>query len=308
MKKDSRIYVAGHTGLVGSAILSLLRKNGYYNLITEEHTQYFDLCDANEVEMLFRRSSPEYVFLAAAYVGGIYANDKLPATFITTNLQIQTNVIKNAYIFGVKKLLFLGSSCIYPRNCPQPMKESYLLSNTLEPTNEAYAIAKIAGIKMCQAYNKQHGTNFISAMPTNVYGSRDNFDPVNGHVIGSLITKFAYSKKNNHPVQIWGSGSAKREFIYSEDLAEALLFLMKKYDSSEIINVGCGEYVTIKELVDILIELFDYDNVVWDKSFPDGMPEKKLDTSRLDKLGWKYKTKLREGLSKTIDWYYGIRR
>jgi GDP-L-fucose synthase len=314
VNKDSRIYVAGHTGLVGSALLLKLQEQGYTNIITAKHGETyinswseidkFDLTLQDHVDDFFYTHFPEYVFLCAAKVGGISANNNYPADFIRENLQIQTNVIEAAHIYGAKKLLFLGSSCIYPRSCPQPMKESYLLSNTLEPTNEAYAIAKIAGIKMCQAYNKQYGTNFISVMPTNIYGPRDNFDIQNGHVIGALIAKFAEAKKEGKPVTILGNGSAKREFLYSEDLAEALIFLMNNYNSSEIINIGCNEYVYIEELVWLLCELFKYDNIIWDDFSPNGTPEKKLDTSRLEKLGWKYKIPLRKGLKKTIRWYY----
>jgi GDP-L-fucose synthase len=302
MNKNSKIYVAGHTGLVGSALLLKLQEQGYNKYITRQHN-HLDLTRWYDVESFFNYNEPEYVFLCAAKVGGIYANSTYPATFISENLMIQTNIIRACHEFKVKKLLFLGSSCIYPRKCPQPMKESYLLSNTLEPTNEAYAIAKIAGIKMCQAYNKQYGTNFISVMPTNLYGPRDNFDIQNGHVIGSLIAKFATAKKEGKSGTILGTGSAKREFLYSEDLAEALIFLMNNYDSSEIINIGCDEYVYIEELVWLLCELFEYDNIHWDNISPNGTPEKKLDTSKLEALGWKYKTTLRDGLKKTIEWY-----
>lgn len=303
MKKESRIYVAGHTGLVGSAIVSCLEKQGYKNYIVRPHS-LLNLTDEQSVNSFFDYNKPEYVFLAAAKVGGIYANSNNPADFIYENLAIQTNVIKACYIYKVKKLLFLGSSCIYPRDCRQPMKETDLLTGELEPTNEAYAIAKIAGIKMCQAYNKQHGTNFISAMPTNLYGPNDNFDIKNGHVIGSLIAKFATAKKNNQPVKILGTGVARREFLYSEDCAEALIFLMNTYNDTQIINVGSNEYSTISELVQRLCKLFDYYSVEWDHTYADGTLEKKLDTTRLERLGWKYSTTLREGLKKTLKDYY----
>jgi len=306
MEKESKIYVAGHTGLVGSAIFSSLTKKGYTNLITKEHDETeFDLTCEDFVYDFFHDERPEYVFLAAAKVGGIYANSNYPADFIYENLSIQTNVIRACHIYGVKKLLFLGSSCIYPRDCRQPMKETDLLTGELESTNEAYAIAKIAGIKMCQAYNKQYGTNFISAMPTNLYGPNDNFDIKDGHVIGSLIAKFARAKKENKPVELLGNGSAMREFLYSEDCADALVFLMNNYNSSEIINVGCNEYYSIQSLVYNLSILFDYDSIVWDISYPNGTLKKKLDTSKLEKLGWRYKTSLMEGLNKTIKDYYG---
>jgi GDP-L-fucose synthase len=308
MEKESKIYVAGHTGLVGSAILSSLKEKGYTNIITKEHDDTeFDLTTEEYVYDFFHDEKPEYVFLAAAKVGGIYSNSTFPADFIYENLAIQTNVIRACWYYHVKKLLFLGSSCIYPRNCKQPMKETDLLTGELESTNEAYAIAKIAGIKMCQAYNKQYGTNFISAMPTNLYGPNDNFDVENGHVIGSLIAKFATAKKENKPVEILGNGTAMREFLYSEDCADALIFLMNNYESSDIINVGCNEYLSIKDLVEILSILFEYDNIVWDTSFPNGTLYKKLDTTKLEKLGWKYKTSLVEGLEKAIGWYYETR-
>lgn len=303
MEKESRIYVAGHTGLVGSAILSSLKEKGYTNIVTRKHED-LDLQDEAEVEDFFHYDRIEYVFLAAAKVGGIYANSNNPAEFIFRNLKIQTNVIHNAKEWGVNKLLFLGSSCIYPRDCRQPMKETDLLTGELESTNESYAIAKIAGIKMCQAYNKQHRTNFISAMPTNLYGPNDNFDIFNGHVIGSLVAKFAMAKKGKHPVQLMGTGIAKREFLYSEDCADALIFLMNNYNDTRIINIGSNEYLSIKGLVQILCDLFDYYDVKWNTTYADGTLEKKLDTSRLEDLGWKYSTPLIEGLDKTIRNYY----
>ena len=308
MDKESQIYVAGHTGLVGSAILSSLKERGYENILTVEHDDGdFDLTTEEHVYELFHDNHIDYVFLAAAKVGGIYANANYPADFIYENLAIQTNVIRASHVYGVKKLLFLGSSCIYPRNCHQPMREEDLLTGPLEPTNEAYAIAKIAGIKMCQAYNKQYGTKFISAMPTNIYGINDNFDIEKGHVIGSLVAKFATAKEAGTPVTILGNGSACREFLFADDLADALLFLMDNYGSSEIINVGCDEYYTISGLVELLSRLFDYDSVQWDISFPNGTPWKKLDTSKLEALGWAYKTSLEDGLKKTIKAYYETR-
>jgi GDP-L-fucose synthase len=300
----SKIYIAGHRGLVGSAILRLLKKRGYKNLVTRTSKQ-LDLRDQKATKKFFEKEKPEFVFLAAAKVGGILANDSYPVDFLQDNLQIQTNIISNAYKSGAKKLLFLGSSCIYPRDCPQPMKEEYLLTGPLEKTNEWYAIAKIAGIKLCQAYRKQYGFNAISAMPTNLYGPNDNFDLNTSHVLPALIRKFHEAKINNQPeVIIWGTGTPKREFLYIDDLADASLFLIQNYDSEEIINIGTGEDVTIKELAELIGEIVNYnDKLTFDTSKPDGTPRKLQDVSRLNTAGWKFKTNLKAGITNTYNWY-----
>lgn len=304
MKNDSKIYVAGHQGLVGSSIMRRLRAEGYNNFVLRTH-QEIDLEIQRDVEELFNSERPEYVFLAAARVGGIFANNTYPADFIYNNLIIQANVINAAYKFGVKKLLFLGSSCIYPKFAPQPMKEEHLLTGKLEPTNEPYAIAKIAGILMCQAYNRQYGTNFISVMPTNLYGPNDNFDPLNSHVLPALIRKFHEAKIEGRPyVEVWGTGNPRREFLYVDDLAEACLFLMDSYNESEIINIGMGEDISIKELAYIIKEVVGYGGEIrFDLNKPDGSPRKLLDTGRIRALGWRPKISLREGIEKTYRWY-----
>jgi GDP-L-fucose synthase len=304
MTPHSKIYVAGHRGLVGSAILRLLKKRGYKNLVTRTSKQ-LDLRDQKATRKFFEKEKPECVFLAAAKVGGILSNDSYPVDFLQDNLQIQTNIICNAYNSGAKKLLFLGSSCIYPRDCPQPMKEEYLLTGPLEKTNEWYAIAKIAGIKLCQAYRKQYGFNAISAMPTNLYGPNDNFDLKTSHVLPALIRKFHEAKINNQPeVIIWGTGTPKREFLYIDDLADACLFLMQNYDSEEIINIGTGEDVTIKELAELIGEIVNYNGkLTFDTGKPDGTPRKLQDVSRLNVSGWKFKTNLKAGITKTYNWY-----
>lgn len=264
-----------------------------------------DLTRQNDVNVFFEAERPEFVFLAAAKVGGIYANSTYPAEFIFSNLEIQNNVINASYRFGIKKLCFLGSSCIYPKFAPQPMKEEYLLDGKLEPTNEAYAIAKIAGIKMCQSYNRQYETNFISVMPTNLYGPNDNFDLQSSHVLPALMRKFADAKKNNAPsVTIWGTGQPRREFLYVDDLAEACLFLMGNYDDSEIMNVGTGEDISIAELANLLKKQVAYSGEIeFDTTKPDGTPRKLLDVTKINKLGWKAETSLEDGLRKTMDWY-----
>lgn len=304
MTKNAKIYIAGHTGLVGSAIVRELHKNGYTNILMRTREE-LDLTRQKEVENFFKIEKPEYVFLAAAKVGGILANDTYSADFLRDNLMIQTNVIYSAYKNGVKKLLFLGSSCIYPKNSPQPIKEEYLLGGELEPTNKAYAVAKITGIIMCQSYNKQYGTNFISVMPTNLYGENDNFDLETSHVLPALIRKFDDAKKNNaEEVMLWGTGSPKREFLYVDDLASACVFLMNNYDSEEIINIGTGEDLSILELANLVKEIVGYKgNIVWDSSKPDGTPRKLLDVSKIQSLGWKHSTSLREGIKRTYDWY-----
>ncbi len=304
MKKNSKIYVAGHRGLVGSAIVRELEKQGYTNILKRTRKE-LDLMNQVATEEFFAKEKPEYVFCAAAKVGGIWANKNQKAEFIFENLEVQNNLIHNAYKYGAKKLLFLGSSCIYPRQSPQPIKEEYLLTGPLEETNDAYAIAKIAGITMCQSYNKQYGTNFISVMPTNLYGINDNFDLENAHVLPSLLRKFHEAKVNKQPqVEVWGTGSPMREFLYVDDLASAVVFLMNNYDGSEIVNIGTGKDCTIKELAEMIKEVVGYEGqIYWNTSKPDGTPRKLLDVSRLNKLGWKYKTDFKTGLKKTYEWY-----
>ena len=300
MNPSSKIYIAGHTGLVGSAIHQTLKSQSYNNLILRTHGE-LDLEIQKDVADFFEKERPECVFLAAAKVGGIYANNTYPADFIYNNLIIQANVIHYAYKYGVKKLLFLGSSCIYPRLAPQPMKEEYLLTGLLEPTNEPYALAKIAGIKMCQAYNRQYGTNFISVMPTNLYGPNDNYDPMNSHVLPALIRRFHEAKVQKLPfMEVWGTGTPRREFMYSLDMAEACIFLMENYDSGEIVNIGTGEDITIRELAVLISEVIGYKGEIrWDNTKPDGTPQKLLDVSRLHSMGWKHKTSLKNGLRLT---------
>lgn len=307
MNLDSKIYIAGHSGLVGSAILRTLKKEGYSNLIYRTHKE-LDLTNQKDVSDFFKCESPEYVFLAAAKVGGIHANNTYPAEFIYENLQIQTNVIHNAYLSHVKKLMFLGSICIYPKFAEVPVKEESLLTGDLEPTNDAYAIAKIAGIKMCQSYRKQYNCDFISVMPCNLYGINDNFHPTNSHVLPSLIRKFHEAKINNlKEVVCWGDGSARREFMNADDVASACLFLMEKYSFDEIINIGCGYDYAIKEIVDIIKEIVSYNgNIVWDITKPNGTPKRLLDNSKLSNLGWFPKIKLKDGLKETYNWYLKI--
>ena len=342
MNKRSRIYVAGHKGLVGSAILRRLEVEGYSNLIVRSHKE-LDLMRQAEVETFFKAEKPEYVFLAAAKVGGILANNTFPAEFIYQNLLIESNVIHDAYKSGVKKLLFLGSSCIYPRDCPQPMKEEYLLSGKLEPTNEPYAIAKIAGIRMCQSYNRQYGTKFVSVMPTNVYGPGDNFDLETSHALPALIRKFHEAKlkaleprgrrleaedkpkgvasdlersapptssersersSNGSFVTIWGTGTPRREFLHVDDLADACLFIMKHYDENEMINIGVGKDITISELSELIKQIVAFKGEIrYDDSKPDGTQRKLLDVSRLNSLGWRSRISLREGIENTYKWY-----
>lgn len=304
MKKTDKIYVAGHTGLVGSSILRLLKKKGFENFVLKRHSE-LDLNRQEDVEGFFKKESPDYIFLAAAKVGGIHANSTYPADFIRDNLLVQSNVIDAAYRYNTKKLLFLGSSCIYPKFAPQPMKEEYLLTGELEPTNEWYAIAKIAGIKMCQAYRKQYGFNAISLMPTNLYGPGDNFDLENSHVLPALIRKFHEAKVNKKSeVVVWGTGTPKREFLYVDDLAEAALFLMKNYNEGEIINVGAGEDISIKELAELVREVTDFKgDIVFDTSKPDGMPLKLLDSSKINSIGWTPKMSLRDGIRSTYEWF-----
>ena len=304
MEKDAKIYVAGHRGMVGSAIERRLRRAGFANLVLRTR-QELDLTRQADVEAFFAQERPEYVFLAAALVGGIHANRTYPADFIYNNLAIQTNVIDAARRHGVRKLLFLGSSCIYPREAPQPIKEEYLLTGPLEKTNEWYAIAKIAGLKMVQAYRRQHGFNGISLMPTNLYGPGDNFDLATSHVLPALLRKFHDAAADKRPeVVVWGTGKPRREFLHVDDLADAAVFLMENYDSEEIINVGAGEDVSIAELASLIAEITGYEGrIVYDTSMPDGTPRKLLDISRLLSLGWKPSIGLREGIRMTYEWF-----
>jgi GDP-L-fucose synthase len=304
MQPSSRIFVAGHRGLVGSAICRKLRSSGYENLILRDRAE-LDLADASAVKTFFTAEKPDYVFLAAARVGGILANSSRPAEFIHDNLAIEINVIDAAYRSGVKKLQFLGSSCIYPKLAPQPMREEYLLTGPLEPTNEWYAVAKIAGIKLAQAYSQQYGFRAISLMPTNLYGPGDNFDLASSHVLPALIRKFHEAKTQNaDQVIIWGTGSPRREFLHVDDLADAALFLMLHYDSPEIINVGTGQDITIGELAECIGAIVGYSGaLVFDSSKPDGTPRKLLDISRLQSLGWTPKITLADGIAETYQWF-----
>jgi len=297
VETNSRIYIAGHRGLVGSALHRRLEAEGFSNFILRTREE-LDLESQQAVREFFEAERPEYVFLAAAKVGGIYANNTYPAEFIYNNLLIEVNVIDAAWRTGAKKLLFLGSSCIYPKHAPQPMREEYLLSGPLEPTNEPYAVAKIAGIKICQSYNRQYGTNFISVMPTNLYGPNDNYDPMNSHVLPALIRRFHEAKvRGADHVAAWGTGSPRREFMYSDDMADACIFLMQKYDGSEIVNVGTGEDITIRELTGLVAEGVGFEGEIrWDSSKPDGTPQKLLDVSRLREMGFQPKVGLAEGI------------
>lgn len=304
MNKNSKIYIAGHRGLVGSALVRALEKAGYTNLVLRTR-QELDLLDQNAVADFFASELPEYVFLAAAKVGGILANNNSKADFIYENLQIQNNIIFNAWKHNTKKLLFLGSSCIYPRECPQPIKEEYLMTGPLEETNDAYALAKIAGIKMCQSFNNQYQTNFISVMPTNLYGPNDNFDLNNSHVLPALLRKFHDAKiKGEDQVTVWGTGTPRREFLHVDDLAAACLFLMQNYNDSEIVNIGTGEDVTIKELAETIQKEVGFTGkIIWDTDKPDGTPRKLLNVDKLHNLGWKHKINLEDGIKDTYKWY-----
>jgi GDP-L-fucose synthase len=301
MQPEDKIYVAGHRGLAGSAISRRLAAGGYRNVVTRTHAE-LDLLDAVAVNRFFEDERPQHVFLAAAKVGGIHANNTYPAEFIFQNLAIQTNVIHAAHRFDVKKLLFLGSSCIYPKHAPQPMKEEYLLSGKLEPTNEPYAVAKIAGIKMCEAYNRQYGSDFMAVMPTNLYGPGDNYDLANSHVLPALIRKIHEAKVNgDEQVVIWGTGKPRREFLYSDDLADACVFLMERFSAREIgefVNVGVGEDHTILDFARLIAEVVGFDGrFTFDSAKPDGTPQKLLDVSRLKALGWSAKTGMRRGIA-----------
>ncbi|MDY0338197.1 MAG: GDP-L-fucose synthase [Acholeplasmataceae bacterium] len=304
MDKDSKIYVAGHKGMVGSAIWKKLNDLGYKNLLGATSRE-LDLTVQANVDNYFKTNKPDYVFIAAAKVGGIFANNTYPAEFIYSNLTIQTNIIHSSYKYGVKKLLFLGSSCIYPRLSEQPIKEEYLLSGYLEPTNEAYAIAKIAGIEMCKFYRRQYGCNFISVMPTNLYGINDNFDPATSHVLPALIRKIHEAKTNNlDSVTIWGSGKPRREFLYVDDLAEACIHLMNIYNDEIHVNIGCGEDLSIIELAKLIADVVGYKGLILtDTTKPDGTPRKLLDTTLLRSTGWFPKTSLEKGINVVYDWF-----
>lgn len=314
MERESRIYVAGHRGLVGSALCRELEEQGYGNLLLRARTE-LDLTDRTKVQAFFDREKPEYVFLAAAKVGGILANETYPADFIRENLEIQTNVIQAAYRSGVERLLFLGSSCIYPKLCPQPMREEYLLTGPLEPTNRAYALAKIAGIEMCWSYNRQCGTRYLAAMPTNLYGPGDNFDLKASHVLPALIRKVIEAKQaGRRELVVWGTGQPRREFLYSDDLAEACIHLMTlpddvyngllSRDSAPLVNVGTGTDISIRELAELLARLMNFDcELVFDATHEDGTPRKLLDVSRIHLLGWRARTSLEEGIRRTIESY-----
>jgi GDP-L-fucose synthase len=304
MKAEDKIYVAGHRGLVGSAIVRRLQADGFDNLLLRT-SQQLDLREQAAVREFFRAEQPDYVILAAAKVGGILANDSYPADFIYDNLMMEANVIHASYENQVKKLLALGSTCIYPKMAPQPLKEEYLLSGPLEPTNEWYAVAKIAGIKLCQAYQRQHGCRFIAAMPTNLYGPGDNFDLNNSHVLPALIRKFHEAKLSGSPsVTLWGTGKPLREFLHVDDLADACLFLLENYDEPDIINIGVGEDLSIAELAELVRDIVGFEGKIeYDASKPDGTPRKLVDTSKINALGWKASTGLREGIAATYAWF-----
>jgi GDP-L-fucose synthase len=304
MNKSDKIFVAGHGGLVGSALIRRLQAEGFHNLPTRNRSQV-DLTDESAVQKFFAHEKPAVVIFAAAKVGGIKANNDFPVEFLLDNLWIQNNVIRAAHESGVRKLLFLGSSCIYPKHAPQPIPESALLSGPLEPTNEAYAIAKIAGVKLCQAYAREYNANFVSAMPTNLYGPNDNFDLLTSHVLAALLRKAHEAKTAGaRELTVWGSGKPRREFLHVDDLASACLFLLEKYDSPEIINVGCGEDISIRELAELICEVVGFDGeLAWDTTKPDGTPRKLLDTSKLNNLGWRPAIPLREGIARTYDWF-----
>jgi len=302
--RSARIFVAGHGGLVGSAIVRHLKAQGFHNLLTATRGQ-LDLRDQAAVNYWFRANRPEAVFLVAGTVGGILANSTRPAEFLYDNMMIHATVVHAAHLFHVKRLLYLGSSCIYPRDCPQPMREEYLLTGALEPTNEAYALAKIAGIRLCQSYRKQYGCDFISAMPTNLYGPNDNFDLTSSHVLPALIRKFHDARTNGHSeVVIWGTGTPRREFLHVDDLADACLFLMQHYDAAEHINIGVGEDLSIRELAEMVRDIVHPSaELVFDRSKPDGTPRKLLNVDRLHDLGWRHKIRLRDGIAATYEWF-----
>ena len=304
MKKDSKIYIAGHRGLVGSALVRHLESKGYTNIL-KRTSKELDLRNQQDVQTFFKEEKPEYVILAAARVGGIHANNTYPADFIYDNLMIQNNVIKAAHDHGVKKLLFLGSTCIYPKMAPQPIKEEYLLTGALEETNEAYAVAKIAGLEMCKFFKRQYGDNFISCMPTNLYGPNDNFDLQSSHVLPALIRKFHEAKVNHQPtVEVWGTGTPLREFIYVDDMADACIFLMENYDGEQHVNIGTGEEVSIRELAETVKEVVGFEGeLVFDTNMPDGTPRKLTTVDKLHRLGWKHQVSLNEGIKLAYNWF-----
>lgn len=304
MNKDSKIYVAGHTGMVGSALVRCLKRNGYNNLIYKSHRE-LDLTDQSATERFFQAEQPDYVIIAAAKVGGIHANNTYPADFIMENMLIECNIISSSYKHGVKKLLLLGSSCIYPKTCPQPIKEEYLLTGPLEPTNEAYALAKIAGIKMCQAYNRQFGTDYICAMPASLYGINDRFDLYNAHVIPSMLIKLHKAKDENSPfVELWGTGTPLREFLYVDDMAEACLSMLLNYSGSEFVNIGSGCEISIGELAETIKKVVDYKgSIIFDTTKPDGTPRRVLDNSKINGMGWKPEIGMEEGLRREYAYY-----
>ncbi len=303
MEKAARTYIAGHRGMVGSAVLRLLEARGHTNLLCRT-SKDLDLRDGRAVEQFFAETKPEYVIVAAAKVGGILANSTLPAEFLYDNLAIQTNLIHQAYLHGVKKLLLLGSSCIYPRDCPQPIREEYLLTGPLEKTNEWYAVAKIAGIKMCQSYRRQYGCDFIAAMPTNLYGQNDNFDLQSAHVLPALIRRFHEAKKTGQAPVLWGTGSPRREFLHVDDCAEACLVLMGQYSGEDIVNVGAGKDIPIADLAALVAEVVGYKGeILWDRTKPDGTPKKLMDNTRMAELGWSPKNSLRQGIQSTYEYY-----
>ena len=304
LEKSAKIYVAGHRGMVGSAIVRKLKSLGYENIVTRTSKE-LDLKDYEKVITFLQEEKPDYVFLAAAKVGGIIANSTYKGQFLFENLQIQNSVIHGSHLAGVKKLMFLGSSCIYPKLAPQPLKEDYLLTGLLEPTNEPYAIAKIAGIKMCEAYREQYGSNFVSVMPTNLYGPNDNYDLNNSHVLPAMIRKFHEAKRDGQPtVELWGTGSPMREFLHADDLAEACVHLMETYDDSTLVNIGTGVDITIKELAETIKAEVGYEGeIVWNTDKPDGTPRKLMDVSKLHELGWKHKIDLKEGIAQVYSEY-----
>jgi GDP-L-fucose synthase len=304
MDKSHKVFVAGHRGMVGRALVRRLKTQGFANVVTRERAE-LDLADESPVAKFFAAEKPNFVILAAAKVGGIKANNDFPVEFLLANLRIQNNVIRSAYEAGVSKLLFLGSSCIYPKLAPQPIPETALLSGPLEPTNEAYAIAKIAGIKLCQAYSREYGANFISAMPTNLYGPNDNFDLETSHVLAALIRKAHEAKNRNaRELIVWGSGKPRREFLHVDDLASACLLLLDKYESPEIINVGCGEDISIRELAELICDVVGFSGeLAWDTTKPDGTPRKLLNVTRVRALGWQPEISLREGIARTYEWF-----
>jgi GDP-L-fucose synthase len=304
VEKSDKIFIAGHRGLVGSALVRKLEEEGFANRLVRDRAA-LDLRDTQAVDRFFTAEKPSIVVLAAAKVGGIKANNDEPVEFLVENLQVQNNVIRAAHETGVRKLVFLGSSCIYPKHAPQPIPESALLSGPLEPTNEAYAIAKIAGIKLCQAYSREYGANFISAMPTNLYGPNDNFDLVSSHVLPALLRKAHTAKvESQRELVVWGSGNPRREFLHVDDLAAACVFLLEKYDSPEIVNVGAGEDISIRELAELICEIVGFKGeLAWDTTKPDGTPRKLLDVSKIHGLGWRHRIGLREGIARTYKWF-----